>query len=109
VTCCVEQLSKHDVLAFALLVAVAAPVGGVPGTTQPDWHVAACELQIIMQFVVIEVCANRVFPANALLPGPTIASTAKKILTPRITGSHAVIVNAHDSALAASDERGCGH
>jgi hypothetical protein len=34
-------LSAHAVLVFALLVAVAAPVGGAPGTTQVVWHDAA--------------------------------------------------------------------
>jgi hypothetical protein len=37
----VEQLSAHDVLVFALLVVVAAPVGGTPGMTQVVWHAAA--------------------------------------------------------------------
>jgi hypothetical protein len=37
----VEQLSEHDVLVFALLVVVAAPVGAEPGRTHPVWHVAA--------------------------------------------------------------------
>lgn len=36
----VVQLSKHDELAVALLVVVAAPVGGVPGTRHVDWQVA---------------------------------------------------------------------
>jgi hypothetical protein len=46
------------VLAFALLVAVAAPVGGVPGTTQEDWQLATVALQIIMQLVTVELCAS---------------------------------------------------
>lgn len=58
------QLLKHDTLALALLVAVAAPVGAVPGTTQALWQVAACELQLIMQLVVVELCARR----TVLLP-----------------------------------------
>ena len=45
----------HDALAVALLVVVAALVGAVPGTTQAVWQVAACELQVIMQVVVVEV------------------------------------------------------
>jgi len=51
------------VLALALLVEVAAPVGGVPGTTQFDWHAADCALQSIIQFVVVELCASRVISA----------------------------------------------
>jgi hypothetical protein len=33
------QPNKHDELALALLVVVAAPVGGVPGTIHADWQV----------------------------------------------------------------------
>jgi hypothetical protein len=51
------------VLAVALLVAVAAPVGGVPGTRHVVWQFAAWELQLIMQFVVVELCARRNFLA----------------------------------------------
>ncbi|MGB6537905.1 MAG: hypothetical protein WBF58_18295 [Xanthobacteraceae bacterium] len=47
---------------MALLVEVAAPVGGVPGITQAVWQLAACELQLIMQVVTTEVCANRSKP-----------------------------------------------
>jgi hypothetical protein len=58
-----------------LLVVVAALVGAVPGTTQAVWQVAACELQAIMQFVTVEVCARRIFPhrmaASASLQSPT--------------------------------------
>ncbi len=39
-SCWFVQLNRHDELAFALLVAVAAPVGGVPGTTHEAWQVA---------------------------------------------------------------------
>lgn len=55
-----EQLLRHDTLAVALLVVVAAPVGAVPGTTHDDWQVAACELQAIMQLVVVDDCARRI-------------------------------------------------
>jgi hypothetical protein len=81
-------LSTHVVLVFALLVAVAAPVGGVPGTRQLDWHAAACELQVIMQFVVAELCASRILPAaNAKFADAAITSAAKRMLTPRMTAS----------------------
>jgi hypothetical protein len=50
---------------LALPVMGAAPVGGVPGTTQVAWHVAACELHAIMQFVTAEVCASRIFAVAA--------------------------------------------
>lgn len=56
---------------MALPVVVAAPVGALPGTTQPVWQVAACELQAIMQFVTVEVCANRIVAAKALPPNPS--------------------------------------
>lgn len=44
---------------MALLPVVAAPVGAEPGTTHAAWHVAAVELQLIMQLVVVELCASR--------------------------------------------------
>jgi hypothetical protein len=59
----VPQLDKHDSLVLALLVEVAAPLGGVPGITHDDWQLAAWELQLFMQFVTVEVCASRIFPA----------------------------------------------
>jgi hypothetical protein len=51
-------LLRHDTLAVALLVVVAAPVGAEPGTTHDDWQLADCELQDIMQLVVVEDCAR---------------------------------------------------
>ena len=57
------QVNKHVVPAVALLVVVADAVGGVPGTTHPVWQFAAWELQLIMQFVVVELCARRNFLA----------------------------------------------
>ena len=57
---------------LALLVVVAAPVGGVPGTKHVVWQEAACELHAIMQLVTLEVCANRIFPAA--LAAPTVPS-----------------------------------
>lgn len=95
-------------LALALLVVVAPLVEGDPGMTQADWHVATCELQIIKQLVVVEDWASRIFPAaRALLPNPTIASTAKKDPTPRMTASSAIL-NAHDSALPPAAECAVG-
>ena len=65
-------------LALALLVVVAAPSGGVPGMTQAVWQFAACELHCIMQFVVVDVCANRIFPAaDAAALMPSVAATSK--------------------------------
>ena len=81
---------------MALLVVVAAPVGGVPGTTHAVWQLAACELQVIMQFVVVEVCASRIalfilfiLPADAPVANPAIANTAKRMVKPRTTASPA--------------------
>jgi hypothetical protein len=75
VICVVEQPMMHVVLTLALPVAVAAPVGAVPGTTQPAWQVAAAELQTIMQFVVVEVCARRIF--SRAVAGIAVAAIAK--------------------------------
>ncbi len=59
-------------LTFALLVAVAAPIGGVPGTKQVVWHAADCELHNIMHVVTAELCAS------ALLPKAFTAQPAAK-------------------------------
>jgi hypothetical protein len=84
----VEQLSRHDELALELLVAVAAPVGAVPGTVQDAWQLACCELQLIMQFVVVEVCARRIFaPAETPSADPRIASAANKTANLRMCAS----------------------
>jgi hypothetical protein len=42
---------------------VVEPSGGAAGTKQVDWQVAACELQVIMQVVV--VCADAM-PVHAV-------------------------------------------
>jgi hypothetical protein len=87
-------LLKHDWLAVALLVVVAAPVGAVPGTTQAAWQVAACELQLIMQLVVVDDCARRIdlllLPADALTAHPATANKARRMVKPRtsISSTH---------------------
>ena len=58
-SCWVEQFIRHDVPAVALPPVVAAPLADEPGTTHAAWHVAAVALQLIMQFVVVELCARR--------------------------------------------------
>jgi hypothetical protein len=93
----VAQLIEHVVLIVALptavvaaLVVVVVPVdaAAAPGTTQVAWHVAACELQAIMQVVVVNVCAKRIFsPANAALANPPIAGPSSA--TTAITTAHA--------------------
>jgi hypothetical protein len=74
----------HDVLAVRLgpgvwacaIVDVVEPTAGAGGTKQVVWQVAACALQVIMQFVVVEDCAKRIFsPADASLPKPETATT----------------------------------
>jgi hypothetical protein len=60
----------------------------VPGTTQAVWQVAACELQVIMQFVTVEVCAKRIFPpADASAAEPAIATMANKTAKHRMLAS----------------------
>jgi len=62
----------HDVLDVALgpgvwawaIADVVEPTAGADGTKQAVWHVAACALQVIMQFVVVEDCAKRIFFAG---------------------------------------------
>jgi hypothetical protein len=60
-SCCDEQLLKHDWLAVVLPlgrgvpVAAAELIGAVGGTTQVVWQLAAWELHVIMQLVVVEL------------------------------------------------------
>ena len=84
----------HDVLAVGLdpgvcasvTAAVVEPTGGAGGTKQAAWQVAACALQVIMQFVMVEVCARRIFlPADASLTKPATAATANTTAKHRMT------------------------
>ena len=86
----------HDVLAVGLepgdwactIVDDVEPTGGADGTKQADWHIAACALQVIMQFVVVEVCAKRIFPpADASLTKPAAATTTNRTAQHRMTAS----------------------
>jgi hypothetical protein len=53
------QLLRQETLAAVLLVVVVdVPDDALPGTTHDVWQLAACELHVIMQLVVIEVCAR---------------------------------------------------
>ena len=86
------QFMVHDVLAVGLGPGVCAgmivvePIGGAGGKKQVVWHVAACALQVIMQFVVVEVCAKRIFsPADASLAKPATATTANRTAKHRMT------------------------
>jgi hypothetical protein len=77
--CCVVQFNWQLVFTLALLVVVAAPVGGVPGIRHVVSHDAACELHVIMQLVTVEVCANRIFPAALATPVvSTVAAPSAK-------------------------------
>jgi hypothetical protein len=87
VTWVVVQLITHVVLAPVLAPGscaassgdVVEPSDGPAGTKHADWQVAACELQVIMQLVVVELCADAT-SAHA------VASAAAKIIaTHRIT------------------------
>ena len=84
----------HDVLAVGLGPAVWAcaivvePADGAGGKKQVDWQVAACALQVIMQFVVVEDCARRIFsPADASLAKPATATTVNRMAQHRMTAS----------------------
>ena len=74
-TCVVVQFITHVVLAPVLTPGACAansggvvePSGGAAGTKQVDWQVAACELQVIMQVVVVEDCADATL-AHAAVP-----------------------------------------
>ena len=77
----------HDVLDVALGPGVWAwPIAD--GTRQAVWHVAACALQVIMQFVVVEDCAKRIFlPADPSLAKPATATTANRTAKHRMAAS----------------------
>ena len=86
----------HDVLDVELgpgdwacaIAVVVEPTDGAGGTKQAAWHVAACELQTIMQVVVAEVCAKRIFaPADASLAKPPTATTANRTAKNRMAAS----------------------
>jgi hypothetical protein len=79
------QFSWHVVLTLALLLNVAAPTGGVPGTRQVVWHAADCELHNIIHVVTAELCASAVFP-NAFTAQPT-AKNRTKVDNRRMTAS----------------------
>jgi hypothetical protein len=84
----------HDVLAVGLApglwacvtVVAVEPTGGADGTKQAAWQVAACALQVIMQFVVVKVCAKRIFsPADPAPAKPATATTANRTAKHRMT------------------------
>jgi hypothetical protein len=100
-------LLKHDWLAM-LLPVVVAELDDVLGTTQLVWQLAACALQSIMQFVVVELCASRIgSPASAaaaLNAPPPIVSAAITIFKARISASStAKLLHYHNAAAAAEE------
>jgi hypothetical protein len=63
----------------------AVPFGSAPVERHDDWQFAYVALQVIMQVVVTEVCASRIFPlANASAAKTSIANSASKTVNPRI-------------------------
>lgn len=95
-SCVVEQFMTHDVLAVELgpglwacaIADVVEPTDGAGGTKQAAWQVAACALQVIMHFVVVEVCARRIFsPADAAPAKPATATTANTTAKHRMAAS----------------------
>jgi hypothetical protein len=64
------------------------PINGAGGTKQAAWQVAACALQVIMQFVVVEDCARRIFSsADAALAKPATATATSRTAQHRMTAS----------------------
>ena len=78
-------------LASGVPAAAAELTGALGGTTQVVWQLAAWELQLIMQLVVVELCAKRIWVClSAALHSAidqVIAATAKTRLKPRKTAS----------------------
>jgi hypothetical protein len=92
VICVVEQFMVHEVLAVELapvvVVDVVEPLDELDGTKQALWQVADCELQSIMQFVSVELCARRIFPSAVAPPAnASIANTANTTANHRMTAS----------------------
>jgi hypothetical protein len=87
VTWVVVQAMVHVVLAPRLAPGACAaksggvmlPTGGVGGTKQVAWQVAACELQVIMHDVVVELCAD------APLAPAAVAAAANIMANHRMT------------------------
>ena len=75
--------------AWACAIAdVVEPTAGADGTKQVAWHIAACALHVIMQFVVVEDCAKRIFsPADAAPAKPATATAANRTAQHRMTAS----------------------
>jgi len=70
----------QDVLAVGL-----GPGVWACGTKQAAWHDAACELQVIMHFVAVELCAKRIlFVADASPAKPATAANANRTARHRI-------------------------
>jgi hypothetical protein len=96
----VLQFKRHAAPAVALLVVVAAVVGGVPGTTHADWHMDPWELHAIMQAVTVEVWASRIgSAANAPSAVAVIANATTRIVKPRMPALRGSERWRHDSAL----------
>ena len=62
------------VAAFAMVVALVAPVTGVPGMMHAERQVETCEPQSSMQFVTFDVCAS--FIAASAAPAPAAQNSA---------------------------------
>ncbi|HTZ03877.1 MAG TPA: hypothetical protein VMC05_16210 [Xanthobacteraceae bacterium] len=99
-------------LTLALLVAVAAPVGALPGTKHPVWQIAAAELHDIMQLETVKVCARRNFAA--LAPPEKASASATTPNIPTITADRRICVSSpalpkrHHSAVRGRRECGRG-
>jgi hypothetical protein len=76
----------HVALALGLVNWVTAvPFGCEPVVRHDDWQFAYVELQVIMQVVTAEVCANLIFPAaDAPPPSPTMIAASNTYIDARI-------------------------
>jgi hypothetical protein len=96
----VLQFNRQVELAVALVVA--PPVlGEVLGTMQVDWQLDPWELQPNMQLVTVEVCASRIGSADAPAAKAVMASTAARIVKPRMIVSAAPRVSVIIARLTA--------
>jgi hypothetical protein len=102
-------LELIDGLALALVlgIVVGAPLWMVVGTVQVCWQDANDELQLIMQFVVVDVCARRILAPAAAPPvaAANDATTANAIPNPRIDASPVARPGHHNPAESGGEIR----
>jgi hypothetical protein len=88
----VLQAEIQIVFAVVFVCGVTLPDAGAPfgsgadGTRQVVWQVAAAALQLIMQFVTVELCASRILPvASAEVANTPTDTERRSAIKPRMS------------------------